>query len=193
MVRSDLPDSAERRSVLDRLAGAVRNFFATPSAPRPENPWLVDGTTVPEVKAALLGKTEVAARINNEGETIVSVAVPIQYMMATRGALQLSTQGGDIDRVIASERWAIFRFFVVLASVMLVLSLSLANTIAEPVRRLATAAERVRRGIRSRRANPRLHLPHRRDRAPVAGAARNDYGAVQPPRRDRELRRRRRP
>ena len=154
VVRSDLPDSAERRGVFDRLAGVVRNFFATPSAPRPDNPWLVDGMTVPEVKSALLGKTEVAARINNEGETIVSVAVPIQYMMATRGALQLSTQGGDIDRVIASERWAIFRFFVVLASVMLVLSLSLANTIAEPVRRLATAAERVRRGIRSREQIP---------------------------------------
>ena len=154
VVRSDLPDAAERRSVFDRLAGAVRNFFATPSAPRPENPWLVDGKSVPEVAAALRGKTETAARINNEGETIVSVAVPIQYMMATRGVLQLSTQGGDIDRVIASERWAIFRFFVVLASVMLVLSLSLANTIAEPVRRLATAAERVRRGIRSRQQIP---------------------------------------
>ena len=56
--------------------------------------------------------------------------------------------------MIASERWAIFRFFVVLASVMLVLSLSLANTIAEPVRRLATSAERVRRGIRSREQIP---------------------------------------
>ena len=48
---------------------------------------------------------------------IVSVAVPIQYMMATRGALQLSTQGGDIDHVIASERWAILRFFGVLAAI----------------------------------------------------------------------------
>ena len=82
------------------------------------------------------------------------MAVPIQYMMATRGALQLSTQGGDIDQVIASERWAILRFFAVLAAVMLVLSLSLANTIAEPVRRLADAAERVRRGIRSRQQIP---------------------------------------
>jgi len=154
VVRSDLPDSAERRGLIDRLAGAVRNFFAAPSAPRPENPWLVDGKTVPEVSAALKGRTESATRINNEGETVVSVAVPIQYMMATRGVLQLSTQGGDIDRVIASERWAIFRFFVVLASVMLILSLSLANTIAEPVRRLATAAERVRRGIRSRQQIP---------------------------------------
>ncbi len=154
VVRSDLPDAAERRGLYDRMAGAVRNFFATPSAPRPENPWIVDGKSVPEVAAALTGRTESVARINNEGETVVSTAVPIQYMMATRGALQLSTQGGDIDKVIASERWAIIRFFVVLASVMLVLSLSLANTIAEPVRRLATAAERVRRGIRSRQQIP---------------------------------------
>ena len=107
-----------------------------------------------EVAAALKGQTQSAARINDEGETIVSVAVPIQYMMATRGALQLSTQGGDIDRVIATERWAILQFFAVLAAVMLVLSLSLANTIAEPVRRLADAAERVRRGIRSRQQIP---------------------------------------
>ena len=154
VVRSDLPDSAERRGLFDRLVGFVRNFFDAPSQPRARDPWLVDGKSVPEVAAALQGQTQSAARINDEGETIVSVAVPIQYMMATRGALQLSTQGGDIDRVIASERWAILRFFVVLASVMLVLSLSLANTIAEPVRRLADAAERVRRGIRSRQQIP---------------------------------------
>ena len=154
VVRSDLPGAAERRGLFDRVIGFVRNFFAAPSQPQARDPWLVDGKTVPEVAAALKGQTQSAARINGEGETIVSVAVPIQYMMATRGALQLSTQGDDIDRVIASERWAILRFFVVLASVMLVLSLSLANTIAEPVRRLADAAERVRRGIRSRQQIP---------------------------------------
>jgi two-component system sensor histidine kinase ChvG len=155
IVRSDLPDTAQRRGLLDRLTRVVRNFFATPSNPRQDrDPWLIDGKSVPEVAAALKGQTLSAAQINDEGETIVSVAVPIQYMMATRGALQLSTQGGDIDRVIASERWAILRFFAVLAAVMLVLSLSLANTIAEPVRRLADAAERVRRGIRSRQQIP---------------------------------------
>ena len=153
VARSDLP-AAEQRRLFDRVTGFVRNFFASPSQPRARDPWLVDGKSVPEVAVALKGQTESAARINDEGETIVSVAVPIQYMMATRGALQLSTQGGDIDRVIASERWAILRFFVVLASVMLILSLSLANTIAEPVRRLADAAERVRRGIRSRQQIP---------------------------------------
>jgi len=109
---------------------------------------------MPEVADALAGRTQSAVRINDDGETIVSVVVPIQYMMATRGALQLSTQGGDIDHVIASERRAILRFFAVLAAVMLVLSLSLANTIAEPVRRLAEAAERVRGGIRARQQIP---------------------------------------
>ena len=34
------------------------------------------------------------------------------------------------------------------------MSLSLANTIAEPVRKLADAAERVRRGIKSRQPIP---------------------------------------
>ena len=75
-------------------------------------------------------------------------------MLAVRGALLLSTQGGDIDAVIASERWAILRFFLVLAAVMFVLSMSLAGTIAEPVRKLAEAAERVRRGIKSRQQIP---------------------------------------
>ena len=89
---------------------------------------------MPEVAAALQGKTQSLVRVDeSEGETIVSVGVPIQRMMATRGALQLSTQGGDIDRVITSARLAQLRFFLVLAVVMLLLSLSLANTIAEPV------------------------------------------------------------
>ncbi len=154
VVRSDLPDSAEHRGSVDRAIAFLRNLFAEPAAPQNHDPWLVNGKTVPEIAGALQGKTESAVRINNDGETIVSVAVPIQYMMATRGALQLSTQGGDIDHVIASERRAILRFFLVLAAVMLVLSLALANTIAEPVRRLAEAAERVRRGIRSRQQIP---------------------------------------
>src|SRR6202021_4136045 len=113
-------------------------------------PISTNGQTMPEVAGALQGKTQSLVRINRLGETIVSVGVPIQHMMATRGVLLLSTQGGDIDRVITSARLAQLRFFLVLAIVMLVLSLSLANTIAEPVRRLAAAAERVRRGSPAR-------------------------------------------
>jgi two-component system sensor histidine kinase ChvG len=154
VVRSDLPDASERRGFADRIVTRLRSLFLTSAAPRAEDPWATNGRTMPEVGGALQGKTQSLVRVNHEGETIVSVGVPIQHMMATRGALLLSTQGGDIDRVITSARLAQLRFFLVLAVVMLVLSLSLANTIAEPVRRLADAAERVRRGIRSRQQIP---------------------------------------
>jgi two-component system sensor histidine kinase ChvG len=154
VVRSDLPDASERRGFTDRIVAHLRGLFLTSVAPRAEDPWATNGQTMPEVSDALQGKTQSLVRVNHEGETIVSVGVPIQHMMATRGALLLSTQGGDIDRVITSARLAQLRFFLVLAIVMLVLSLSLANTIAEPVRRLADAAERVRRGIRSRQQIP---------------------------------------
>ncbi len=152
--RSDLPDASERRGIADRIVARLRSLFLTSTAPRAEDPWATNGQTMPEVAGALHGKTQSLVRVNHIGETIVSVGVPIQHMMATRGALLLSTQGGDIDRVITSARLAQLRFFLVLAIVMLVLSLSLANTIAEPVRRLADAAERVRRGIRSRQQIP---------------------------------------
>ncbi|MBV9909345.1 MAG: stimulus-sensing domain-containing protein [Hyphomicrobiales bacterium] len=154
VVRSDLPDVSERHGFADWIVAHLRSWFLTSTAPGAEDPWATNGQTMPEVSGALQGKTQSLVRVNHAGETIVSVGVPIQHMMATRGALLLSTQGGDIDRVITSARLAQLRFFLVLAVVMLVLSLSLANTIAEPVRRLADAAERVRRGIRSRQQIP---------------------------------------
>jgi len=154
VVRSDLPDVSERRGLADRIVAVLRRVFTTSPAPRPDDPWATNGKTMPEVAGALGGRTQSLVRVSHAGETVVSVGVPIQHMMATRGALLLSTQGGDIDRVITAARLALLRFFLVLAVVMLVLSLFLANTIAEPVRRLADAAERVRHGIRSRQQIP---------------------------------------
>jgi two-component system sensor histidine kinase ChvG len=89
-------------------------------------------------------------RINERGEVIVSVAVPVQRFRAVHGALMLSTQGDDIDQMVTAERLAILKVFGVAAGVMIMLSLLLASTIAGPVRRLADSAERVRRRIRTR-------------------------------------------
>jgi two-component system, OmpR family, sensor histidine kinase ChvG len=89
-------------------------------------------------------------RINDRGEVIVSVAVPVQRFRDVRGVLLLSTQGGEIDRALMAQRLQILLVFLVAASVMLVLSILLAGTIAGPVRRLADTAEAVQRRIRSR-------------------------------------------
>jgi two-component system sensor histidine kinase ChvG len=89
-------------------------------------------------------------RINDRGEVIVSVSVPVQRFRAVHGALMLSTQGDDIDQMVTAERLAILKVGGVASVVMIVLSLLLASTIAGPVRRLADSAERVRRRIRTR-------------------------------------------
>jgi two-component system sensor histidine kinase ChvG len=84
----------------------------------------------------------------------VSVAVPVQRFRAVLGVLLLSTQAGDIDKIVHAERMAIFRVFGVAAMVNIVLSLLLASTIATPLRRLSAAAVRVRRGARVREEIP---------------------------------------
>ena len=93
-------------------------------------------------------------RANAQGQTVISVAVPIQRSRTTRGALLLSTRSGDFDSVIAAERWSIIRIFLVSAGVMLLISLFFTNTITEPMHRLAEAADRVRRGTKSRQEIP---------------------------------------
>ena len=98
----------------------------------------------------MLGLKASTVRVNDRGEIIVLVSVPIQRFRAVRGALLLSTEGGEIDSAVAAERLQIFLLFLALGAVMVLLSMLLARTIAGPVRRLAEGAESVRRRIKSR-------------------------------------------
>jgi len=100
-----------------------------------------------EISAALNGATVSVVRLNPTHEIIVLVAVPIQRFRAVQGALVLSTQGGEIDNVLRSERRIVYMTFTFTAFVALLLSALLARTIARPIRRLSAAADRVRRGI----------------------------------------------
>jgi len=138
----------------------------------PEN-----GKGYAEVEQALGGLHASMVRVNDRGEVIVSVAVPVQRFRAVRGALMLSTQGADIDDMVEAERLAIVKVFLVAAAVMVVLSMLLAGTIAGPVRRLADGAERVRRRIRSRVEIP--DFTRRRDEiGDLSGALREMTNAL---------------
>ena len=157
ILRSDLPTTTppeDAATFLERVWGTVKGYFGYSNLPRYKDIGVANGKAYPEVAHALSGTAQSIVRVNGKGETIVSVAVPIQLFRTVRGALLLSTRGGDIDSIIASERWAIIRIFLVSAFVMLLLSFFLAGTIAEPMHRLAEAAERVRRGIKSRQEIP---------------------------------------
>ncbi len=156
ILRNDLPGTPTDRSepIFDRIGSLLASLLRRNDLPVYEDIGVGNGKSYQEVAKALSGSAHSIVRANGKGETIVSIAVPIQRFRVVRGALLLSTQGDDIDTILATERWAIVRIFLVSAFIMFLLSLFIAGTIAEPIRRLADAAERVRRGTRSRREIP---------------------------------------
>ena len=94
--------------------------------------------------------------VNERGEQIVSVAVPIQYRGAVQGVLLLSTRPGEIDEVLAEERNVIIGLALTALAATLLASVPAARTIAGPMRRLSEAAENVSRNIGARAELPEL-------------------------------------
>jgi two-component system, OmpR family, sensor histidine kinase ChvG len=120
-----------------------------------------DGRIYQEVDDAMNGETASAERVDSQNRLVLSVAVPIQRVRAIYGELFLTTEGGDIDDILRQERFSLFALIFVAFAVMLLSSLYLSGTIAEPVRRLAAAADRVRQGQAGRDAIP--SFPERTD------------------------------
>jgi two-component system sensor histidine kinase ChvG len=151
VLRFDLPPpSADGPGLIERAFAAVRTWFNRGDLPIYRELGPQNGKGYEEVESALNGTKSSKVRVNERGEVIVSVALPVQRSLAVRGALMLSTQGPAIDNMVAAERLGNFKVFLVTLSVMLVLSFLLAGTIAGPVRRLAASAEMVRRRTGSR-------------------------------------------
>jgi len=149
VLRSDLPPP-DKPGIVQRVYVAIRTWLSRGTLPLYRELGSQNGRDYEEVASALKGFKSGMVRINERGEVIVSVAVPVQRFRAVRGALMLSTQGGDIDDMVGAERLGIVKVFLVAAGAMVVLSFLLAGTIAGPVRRLAESAQLVRRRIRSR-------------------------------------------
>ncbi|MCC0044026.1 MAG: sensor histidine kinase [Brucellaceae bacterium] len=148
------PVTEEEPDIIDRVQKFVTDMFRRTDLPVYYEQPGGSGAAFPEVMNALSGAPSTVVRVSEQGEMIVSVAVPIQRFRAVLGTLLLSTQGGDIDKIVAAERRAIFRVFGVAAIVTAILSMLLASTIANPLRRLSAAAVRVKRGVKSREEIP---------------------------------------
>ena len=155
VLRYDLPPpDAEKPDALSRFWQTVTTRMSQYDLPLYTEIGGANGKAYPEVATALTGTSVPIVRVNDKGELVVSVAVPIQHMRAVLGVLLLSTRGGDIDNIVAAERWGIVRVSLFAAAVTIVLSIILANTIAGPVQRLSAAAERVRHSVRARAEIP---------------------------------------
>ena len=104
--------------------------------------------------------------VNSEDELILSVAAPIKQVRSVMGALVLSTEGGDIDKIAEQGRTAILQGFAIAAVVTLGLTVVLAQSIALPIRQLSRAAEDGRRREKAPLDPERINIPdlsHRGD------------------------------
>ena len=122
-----------------------------------------DGRVYQEVSDALSGVMSSAERVDDQNKLVLSVAAPVQRkpFPAIYGVLLVSTESGDIDDILRQGRTSLLQVIAVALIAMLLSSLYLAGTIAEPVRRLAAAADRVRFGQGGRGDIP--NFPERND------------------------------
>src|SRR5712672_4505750 len=151
----DLPSPSAKPGLMERTFITIRTWLGRGDLPRYRELGAAEsGKGYPEVVQALAGHNESIIRLDDRGRVIVSVAVPVKRFREVRGALLLSTQGGDIDQRVEAERLKVLKMFGIAAGVMVLLSVLLASTIAGPVRRLSEAAELVRR-----RTTGRVDIP----------------------------------
>ncbi|HEY9080577.1 stimulus-sensing domain-containing protein [Magnetovibrio sp.] len=99
-----------------------------------------------EAMGALEGETWVARRSMPDGSLVLSVAMPVTRYKQTLGVLMLSKTSDEIDAALFEVRLDILRVFAFTLVITVLVSFYLAGTIARPIRILARAADRVRKG-----------------------------------------------
>jgi two-component system sensor histidine kinase ChvG len=143
-----LPPPSKRKPILDPIIDVLDWLPRRRGLPPYREAPMQNAADYDEVLGALHGETSNALRqTETRGDYILSVAVPVQRYRQVLGALMLSKNGDDIDRAVRSLRLVVLQVFAGALLVTTLLSLYLAGTIARPVRRLAEAAEKVRRDI----------------------------------------------
>ena len=95
-----------------------------------------------EVSQALKGRRWSGMRRGPDGDRVVSVSIPIRHVKAVLGVITL--EASDVDEIIASERAALIPFILIAIGVTLASSILLNSLVAQPVNRLARAADSVR-------------------------------------------------
>jgi len=130
---------------LARWTDSAVNFaVGAPSAPPYVEPAVTAADSWPElVLARQLGLTQIELRTAPDGTPVINAAAPV----GINGASLLTTRNAtDITESVRSARTSLLTIIFVALLVSIVLSLYLAATIIQPLRRLVRAAARVRQG-----------------------------------------------
>ena len=146
MIERPLPEIAEKSdlSSIVRQAQRVEYMRLTP--------WRPTISLDEERRRAFLGEISWGERLNENGERVVSVTLPIRRVHAVQAAITL--ESADVERILVSERTSMLPFAIGATLIVFLSSMLLTVVIAQPLRRLAAAADRLRIS-----GATRLHLP----------------------------------
>ncbi|MFC3085122.1 sensor histidine kinase [Tabrizicola soli] len=111
------------------------------------------------VRGALKGDSVSHITRDSEGSLFFSVATPIRVGGDVVGAVALTSNSVEIDRLVRYEREQILQVFLIALVVSIGLSLMLASTISNPLSDLAAAAELGRDRDTRRVAPSRVRIP----------------------------------
>jgi two-component system sensor histidine kinase ChvG len=105
-------------------------------------PWRPTITLQQAQQRAMLGEIAVGQRLNENGERVVSVTLPIRRVHRVLGTV--TVESADVERILVAERVAVVPFIISATLVIFISSMLLTLFIARPLRRLAAAADRLR-------------------------------------------------
>ena len=117
------------------------------------------GKALVAAEGALRGDSVSHTSRDTEGSLFFSVATPIVVGGDVVGAVALTSNSIEIDRLVRYEREQILQVFLIAAAVSIGLSLMLASTISNPLSDLAAAAELGRDRDTRRVAPSRVRIP----------------------------------
>ncbi len=122
-------------------------------------PWRPTTSLADEQRRAIRGEIVNGERLNERGERVVSVTVPLRRVQQVMGTV--TTESADVERILVAERASMIPFMIGATIAIFLSSLLLALFIARPLRKLAGAADSLRLTGATRLALP--EVSHRKD------------------------------
>ncbi|MGE0742877.1 MAG: ATP-binding protein [Hyphomonadaceae bacterium] len=105
-------------------------------------PWRPDITLEEEIGRARRGEIVAGERLSERGERVVSVSMPVRRVQQVVGVVTI--ESADVERILVAERASMIPFVMGATIAIFLSSLLLALFIANPLRRLAGAADSLR-------------------------------------------------
>lgn len=128
------PERPDLGRTIERAAKRVEYLRLTP--------WRPTISLQEEQKRALRGEIAHGERLNEAGERVVSVTLPLRRVQAALATV--TVESADVERILVAERAGMIPFVVGASIAVFLSSLLLALFIARPMRKLAAAADSLR-------------------------------------------------